>query len=88
MSVFFFQKLIKILSTHIFYLFFSFRKKNLCVVTLWSLLNFSSLKLFSFQGVLLKQGKVVVCVIMCCNDCVTEILNRNPGTERGNQDLA
>ena len=29
-----------------------------------------------------------MCVIMCCNDCVKEILNRNPGTERDNQDLA
>ena len=29
-----------------------------------------------------------MCVIMSCNDCVKEILNRNPGTERGNQDLA
>ena len=72
----------------IFYLLFGFRKKFLCVVTLWSFLNFSSLKLFSFKGILLKQGKVVVCVVMCHNDRVKEILNRNPGTERGNQDSA
>ena len=53
----------QIISMQIFYLLLSFRKK-LCVVTLRSFLNFSSLKLFSLKGILLKQGKVIVCVIM------------------------